>query len=248
VDKLKLFAARAAFYIHGLGAKQGVAFYEDGWIREPADIFTLEERYGQGLQQLKNREGWGEKSALKLFDAIRQKREIPLARLIFALGIRHVGDTSAGLLATHYGTWDAFEAAMTHGEIGQGAEWDDLLSIDGVGATLATSVIATFHQQAERASIDRLAAHLDVQEAEKPESDSEISGLTVVFTGSLERMTRAEAKARAESLGAKVAGSVSAKTDILVAGPGAGSKAKKAADLGIRVIDEDAWITLAEGA
>jgi DNA ligase (NAD+) len=248
VEKLKHFVSRAAFDIDGMGAKQVEAFYEDGWIREPADIFTLEERYGQGLQQLKNREGWGEKSALKLFDAIRQKREIPLARLIFALGIRHVGDTSAGLLATHYGTWDAFEAAMTQGEIGQGAEWDDLLSIDGVGATLATSVIATFHQQAERASIDRLAAHLDVQEAEKPKSDSEISGLTVVFTGSLERMTRAEAKARAESLGAKVAGSVSAKTDILVAGPGAGSKAKTAADLGIRVIDEDAWISLAEGA
>jgi DNA ligase (NAD+) len=248
VEKLKHFVSRAAFDIDGMGAKQVEAFYEDGWIREPADIFTLEDRYGQGLQQLKNREGWGEKSALKLFDAIRQKREIPLARLIFALGIRHVGDTSAGLLATHYGSWDAFEAAMTQGEIGQGAEWDDLLSIDGVGATLATSVIATFHQQAERASIDRLAAHLDVQEAEKPKSDSEISGLTVVFTGSLERMTRAEAKARAESLGAKVAGSVSAKTDILVAGPGAGSKAKKAADLGIRVIDEDAWITLAEGA
>ncbi|WP_417809262.1 NAD-dependent DNA ligase LigA [Thioclava sp.] len=247
VEKLKHFVSRAAFDIDGMGAKQVEAFYEDGWIREPADIFTLEERYGQGLQQLKNREGWGEKSALKLFDAIAQKRRIPLARLIYALGIRHVGDTSAGLLATHYGTWQAFESAMTQAEIGQGAEWEDLLSIDGVGATLATSVIATFHQEAERASIDRLVAHLDVQEAEKPKSDSEISGLTVVFTGSLERMTRAEAKARAESLGAKVAGSVSAKTDILVAGPGAGSKAKKAADLGIRVIDENAWIALAEG-
>ncbi|KEO60680.1 NAD-dependent DNA ligase LigA [Thioclava indica] len=247
VEKLKHFVSRAAFDIDGMGAKQVEAFYEDGWIREPADIFTLEDRYGQGLQQLKNREGWGEKSALKLFDAIKQKRKISLARLIYGLGIRHVGDTSAGLLATHYGTWDAFEAAMTQAEIGQGAEWEDLLSIDGVGATLATSVIATFHQEAERASIDRLVGFLDVQEAEKPKSDSEISGLTVVFTGSLERMTRAEAKARAESLGAKVAGSVSAKTDILVAGPGAGSKAKKAADLGIRVIDEDAWIALAEG-
>ena len=248
VEKLKHFVSRAAFDIEGLGAKQVEAFYEDGWIREPADIFTLEERYGQGLQQLKNREGWGEKSARNLFDAISEKRRIPLARLIFALGLRHVGEASAGLLAAHYTTWQAFETAMTQAEIGQGAEWEDLLSIDGVGATLATSVIASFHQPGERASIDRLVAHLEVQAAEKPKSDSEISGLTVVFTGTLERMTRAEAKARAESLGAKVAGSVSAKTDILVAGPGAGSKAKKAADLGIRVIDEDAWIALAGGA
>ncbi|OOY20661.1 DNA ligase (NAD(+)) LigA [Thioclava sp. DLFJ5-1] len=248
VEKLKHFVSRAAFDIEGLGAKQVEQFYEDGWIKEPADIFTLEERYGQGLQQLKNREGWGEKSARNLFAAIAEKRRIPLQRLIFALGIRHVGETSAGMLATHYGTWEAFEAAMTQADCGQGPEWDDLISIDGVGETLATSVVTTFQQEAERASIDRLTAHLSVEEAEKPKSDSPVSGLTVVFTGTLEKMTRAEAKARAEALGAKVSGSVSAKTDLLVAGPGAGSKAKKAAELNIRVIDEDEWIALAGGA
>ncbi|TNE89552.1 MAG: NAD-dependent DNA ligase LigA, partial [Rhodobacteraceae bacterium] len=208
----------------------------------------LEERFGQGLQQLKNREGWGEKSARNLFDAITERRTIALHRLIFALGIRHVGESSAGLLATHYGTWENFEAAMTRAEIGQGPDWEELLSIDGVGETLATSVVTTFHQEAERASIDRLTAYLTVEAAEKPKSDSPVSGLTVVFTGTLEKMTRAEAKARAEALGAKVSGSVSAKTDLVVAGPGAGSKAKKAAELNIRVIDEDEWIDLAGGA
>lgn len=248
VEKLKHFVSRAAFDIEGLGAKQVEQFYADGWIKEPADIFTLEERFGQGLQQLRNREGWGAKSASNLFDAIAEKRTIPLPRLIFALGIRHVGETSAGLLATHYGTWENFEGAMTRAEIGQGPDWEELLSIDGVGETLATSVVTTFHQQAERASIDRLTAHLTVEAAEKPKSDSPVSGLTIVFTGTLEKMTRAEAKARAEALGAKVSGSVSAKTDLVVAGPGAGSKAKKAAELNIRVIDEDGWIDLAGGA
>ncbi|KEO51710.1 NAD-dependent DNA ligase LigA [Thioclava pacifica] len=248
VEKLKHFVSRAAFDIEGLGAKQVEQFYEDGWIKEPADIFSLEDRYGQGLQQLKNREGWGEKSARNLFDAIAEKRKIPLQRLIFALGIRHVGETSAGLLATHYGTWENFETAMTRAEIGQGPDWEELLSIDGVGATLATSVVTTFHQEAERASIDRLTVYLTVEAAEKPKSDSPVSGLTVVFTGTLEKMTRAEAKARAEALGAKVSGSVSAKTDLVVAGPGAGSKAKKAAELNIRVIDEDEWLDLAGGA
>ncbi|OOY28548.1 DNA ligase (NAD(+)) LigA [Thioclava sp. L04-15] len=248
VEKLKHFVSRAAFDIDGLGAKQVEQLYADGWIQEPADIFALEERFGQGLQQLKNREGWGEKSARNLFDAITERRTIALHRLIFALGIRHVGESSAGLLATHYGTWENFEAAMTRAEIGQGPDWEELLSIDGVGETLATSVVTTFHQEAERASIDRLTAYLTVEAAEKPKSDSPVSGLTVVFTGTLEKMTRAEAKARAEALGAKVSGSVSAKTDLVVAGPGAGSKAKKAAELNIRVIDEDEWIDLAGGA
>ncbi|MBK5945925.1 DNA ligase (NAD(+)) LigA [Rhodobacter veldkampii DSM 11550] len=248
VERLRHFVSRAAFDIEGLGAKQVEAFYKDGWIREPADIFTLEARFGEGLQQLKNREGWGDKSAANLFAAIADKRTIPLARLIFALGIRHVGEAAAGLLAQHYGTWAAFEAAMTAAQIGEGSEWADLTAIDGVGAVLAASVVRAFHQGAERALIDRLVAHLTVEPAAARASGSPVAGLTIVFTGTLERMTRAEAKARAEALGAKVAGSVSAKTDILVAGPGAGSKAKKAADLGIRVIDEDAWLALAGGA
>ncbi|MDV7269916.1 NAD-dependent DNA ligase LigA [Thioclava sp. A2] len=248
-EKLRHFVSRAAFDIEGLGARQVEAFYKDGWVREPVDIFLLEQRYGAGgLQQLRKREGWGDKSAENLFAAIREKRRIPLAKLIFALGIRHVGEAGASLLANHYQSWVAFEQAMTGALIGEGAEWLDLLTIDGVGETFATSLVSAFHQEAERASIDRLVALLDVVDAEARATDSPVAGLTVVFTGTLEKMTRAEAKARAESLGAKVAGSVSKKTDILIAGPGAGSKATKAADLGIKVLDEDGWLKLLEGA
>ncbi|SOC08181.1 NAD-dependent DNA ligase LigA [Rhodobacter maris] len=243
VEKLKHFVSRAAFDIEGLGAKQVEAFYKDGWIREPAEIFTLQARFGAGLQQLKNREGWGDKSAQNLFEAIEEKRKIPLAKLIFALGIRHVGESSAALLATHYLSWARFAEAMRAARPGT-PEWEELLSIDGVGETLAASVTAAFHEGPEYEAIQRLVAHLIIEDAVLPASESPVSGLTVVFTGTLERMTRAEAKARAEALGAKVAGSVSAKTDILVAGPGAGSKAKKAADLGVKVLDEEAWLAL----
>ncbi|MEO9778166.1 MAG: NAD-dependent DNA ligase LigA [Sedimentitalea sp.] len=245
VEKMKHFVSRAAFDIEGMGAKQVEQFYLDGWIKEPADIFTLRERYGSGMQQLRNREGWGEKSAEKLFDAIDEKRSIPLGRLIFALGLRHVGEAASNLLATHFGTWTAFEAAMTGASAMEGPDWDDLLSIDGVGTVMATSLVTAFAQENERASIDRLVAHLTVNEAMRPDtSGSPVAGKTVVFSGTLEKMTRAEAKARAEALGAKVSGSVSAKTDILVAGPGAGSKAKKAAELGIDTLDEDGWLQL----
>lgn len=245
VEKIKHFVSRAAFDIDGLGAKQVEQFYKDGWIREPGDIFTLRDRYASGLQQLKNREGWGEKSAAKLFDAIDDKRTIALNRLIFALGIRHVGESASSLLADHYGSWQAFEDAMTHASPGEGALWDELIGIDGIGAVMANSLLSAFAQDAERASIDRLVAHLTVQNAvARGGVQSPVSGKTVVFTGTLEKMSRAEAKARAEALGAKVSGSVSAKTDLVVAGPGAGSKAKKATDLGVKVIDEDAWINL----
>lgn len=245
VERLRHFVGRAAFDIEGLGAKQVEAFFRDGWIKTPADIFTLRARFGTGLQQLKNREGWGERSALNLFDAIDQKRKIPLNRLMFALGIRHVGETSASLLASHYSLWPAFEAAMTQAQIGAGPEWEALLAIDGVGAVLAESVIMAFQNERERAAMDALVAQLVIQPViARAPVDSPVAGKTVVFTGSLEKMTRAEAKARAESLGAKVAGSVSAKTDLLVAGPGAGSKAKAAAALGIEIIDEDGWLAL----
>ena len=244
VEKLKHFVSRSAFDIEGLGAKQVEQFHADGWIAEPADIFTLRDRYGSGLQQLKNREGWGEKSASNLFDAIDEKRNIGLGRVIFALGIRHVGEAAANLLANHYGTWAAFSNAMRNAEDGNEA-WTDLTDIDGVGAVMAASLATTFNQEAEIAGIDRLVAHLNIQDAVRPDtSGSPVAGKTVVFTGTLEKMTRAEAKARAESLGAKVSGSVSAKTDLLVAGPGAGSKAKKAADLGVETIDEDGWLDL----
>jgi DNA ligase (NAD+) len=248
VEKLKHFVSRAAFDIDGLGAKQVEQFYTDGWIAEPADIFTLKERYGSGMQQLKNREGWGDKSAEKLFQAIEDKRKIPLSRLIFALGIRHVGEAASNLVAQHYTTWDAFEAAMAQATPMGGPAWDDLIGVDGVGAVMAQSLVNSFNQEAERASIDRLVAELTIQETKRPSTEgSPVAGKTIVFTGTLEKMSRAEAKARAERLGAKVSGSVSAKTDILVAGPGAGSKAKKAADLGIKTLDEDEWLDLIAG-
>ncbi|MWB78852.1 NAD-dependent DNA ligase LigA [Pseudooceanicola sp. 216_PA32_1] len=288
-EKLKHFVSRAAFDIEGLGAKQVEQFYLDGWVKEPADIFSLKARYGQGLQQLKNREGWGEKSADNLFDAIDTRRRIELKRLIFALGIRHVGEVVSGDLARHYQAWPALVAAVdaarpaaeahlkaeeaeaaerraaaeegrraqlkaardkvwTEAEVGPEARaaWDELVGIEGIGATVAISLTKAFAQAEERASIDRLAAALsDIVAAEAPSTaDSPVAGKTVVFTGTLEKMTRAEAKATAEALGAKVSGSVSAKTDLLVAGPGAGSKAKKAAELGIETIDEDGWLAL----
>lgn len=287
VEKLKHFVSRAAFDIEGLGAKQVEQFYTDGWIKEPSDIFELSARYGEGLQQLKNRDGWGEKSASNLFEAIEEKRTIPLARLIFALGIRHVGEVGAKDLAQHYRSWSAMAAALdiarpaalahraadaseereraaavTEGRRARIAEtrataiqacnvpeeaaaaWADLTGIDGIGSALGLSLSDAFSNDEERKAFDRLTNKLTIVPPEAPLSDSPVAGKTVVFTGTLERMTRAEAKARAEALGARVAGSVSAKTDILVAGPGAGSKAKKAADLGIETLDEDGWLRL----
>ena len=180
-----------------------------------------------------------------LFQAIEEKRRIGLDKLIFALGIRHVGESSANLLASHYGTWAAFESAMSDAVIGTGRQWADLTGIDGVGEVLAASVVNVFHQPGERALIDRLVAHLDIAEGRRRvPSDSPVAGKTVVFTGTLEKMTRAEAKSRAEALGAKVSGSVSARTDLVVAGPGAGSKARTAESLGVEIIDEDAWLRL----
>ncbi len=239
-ERLKHFVSRAAFDIEGLGAKQVEAFWRDGWIATPRDIFTLEDRFGPGQpRQLRNREGWGEKSAQNLFAAIRDKRFIGLGRFIFALGIRHVGETSAGLLAAHYGDWQSFRTAMAAGDEGE------LMAINGVGPVMARALLGAFAAEGE--TIDALAAELEITPAEARASDSPVAGKTLVFTGTLEQMTRAEAKARAEALGARVAGSVSAKTDLLVAGPGAGSKAKKATELGIEVIDEEGWLRLARG-
>ncbi|KPQ08078.1 MAG: DNA ligase (NAD+) LigA [Rhodobacteraceae bacterium HLUCCA12] len=244
VERLKHFVSRNAFDIEGLGAKQIEAFYHDDQlpIRSPADIFTLQARDAANLTRLRNRPGWGETSARNLFRAIDERRQIPLHRVIFALGIRHVGETAATLLAQHFGSWEGFESCLTGPETEAMAE---LTNINGVGPVMAQSLIDAFANEAERGAIDALVAHLDIQDAEAVHvENSAITGLTLVFTGTLTRMTRAEAKARAEALGARVAGSVSAKTDILVAGEGAGSKATKAEALGVRVIDEDAWLTL----
>ena len=248
VERLKHFVSRGAFDIEGLGAKQVEMFYNDADlpVKQPADIFTLAARDAASpLKKLKNREGFGAKSVTNLFAAIEQRRRIPLDRLIFSLGIRHVGEVAAGVIARHYSDWPAFEAAMAEAEPGSAA-WADLLSVDGVGEVLAQSLVDAFRNPAERAAIDALVAELQVQPvvARAPVS-SPVAGKTLVFTGTLEKMTRAEAKARAEALGAKVAGSVSAKTDLVIAGPGAGSKAKEAERLGVELIDEDAWIALA---
>ena len=247
VQGLIHFVSRGAFDIDGIGSKQIEQFFDLGWVKEPADIFTLESRFGSGLQQLKNREGWGATSAKKLFKAIQVRREIPLNKLLFGLGIRHIGDTTASLLAINYGSWSALETVMDHAADFQGEYWDGLLSIDGVGEVLARALVSTFKDEKQRAVINRLVSYLTIQDvtANVPQ-DSNVVGKIVVFTGSLELMTRAEAKARAESLGAKVSGSVSKRTDIVVAGPGAGSKEKKARDLGVSILTEQQWLDLIE--
>ena len=248
-EKLKHFVSRAAFDIEGLGAKQVEQFHADGWISEPADIFRLEERYAQGMRQLKNREGWGEKSATNLFAAIEERRRISMARLLFSLGIRHVGESASRLIASHYGSWPALSEAMDAGKDEVGAAWDDLNAIDGVGTVMAHSLVAAFNNPTERAAIDRLTeALIEIVPPEPVAEESAVSGKTVVFTGTLETMSRAEAKAQAEALGAKVSGSVSAKTDYLVAGAEAGSKETKARKLGVTILSEDDWRALIDGS
>ncbi|MFN3577933.1 MAG: NAD-dependent DNA ligase LigA [Tabrizicola sp.] len=251
VERLKHFVSRNAFDIEGLGAKQIEMFFNDPIlpVRSPADIFTLAERDAANpLQKLRNRDGFGDVSAARLFAAIEARRHIPLDRLIFALGIRHIGETSSGLLARHFGTWEAFVQAIDASRDCSGPEWEALTAINGIGEVSARALVDALHpDSAERAEVNRLVSMLTVLPVAAAAADSPIAGKTVVFTGTLERMTRAEAKARAEALGAKVAGSVSAKTDLLVAGPGAGSKAREAARLGIEIIDEDAWLRLIGG-
>ncbi len=248
IERLKHFVSRNAFDIEGLGAKQVEYFYADPDlpVKSPADIFTLAARDAANpLKKLKNRDGYGETSAARLFAAIEARRQIALDRLIFALGIRHVGETTAGLLARHYGNWETFITALDRAASRSGADWDALNAIDGIGATTAQALVdALSPANPERAAVNALVAHLTIQPVASAASDSPVAGQTLVFTGTLEKMTRAEAKARAEALGAKVAGSVSARTDLLIAGPGAGSKAKEAERLGIRIIDEDQWLAL----
>lgn len=246
VERLRHFVSRNAFDIEGLGEKQIAAFYADGLIKQPGDIFTLEDEDKRSLKKLKDREGWGGTSAKKLFDAIRDRKEIDIDRFIFALGIRHVGETNARLLARSYGTLDHFVEEMKKAADPESDAYRELLSIDGVGEVLAEALIDFFAEQHNLQVLKTLAdAGVVTLELPRQETTSKVTGKTVVFTGSLERMTRAEAKSRAEQLGAKVAGSVSAKTDILVAGADAGSKLTKAAALGIQVLSEDEWIELA---
>ena len=241
VERLKHFASRNAFDIEGLGDKIIAEFYADELIQWPHDIFTLEARDKGALKRLKNREGWGEASVAKLFEAIDQRRSIALDRFIFALGIRHVGETTARALARAYGTAAHVREQMIAAGPMEGDAWNELNAIDGIGEVVAEALVQFFGEPHNRDVVDELLKYVTVTSLEARSTTSPVAGKTVVFTGALERMTRDEAKAMAERLGAKVSGSVSKKTDLLVAGPGAGSKLKDAEKHGVEVIDENAW-------
>ena len=247
IEKLKHFVSRKAFDIEGLGGKQIELFFVDETlsVKEPADIFTLELRDQNNLTKLKERPGFGKKSATNLFDAIKKKKTIELSRFIFSLGIRHVGENVAKLLARHFLTWSKFVQAMSIAQNSESQEYLDLVAIDGIGIAVVNSLVSAFGVGKERNNIDRLVKHLVLLDEILPDNDtSSLSGKTLVFTGTLEKMSRSEAKSLAENLGAKVSGAVSAKTDLVIAGPGAGSKIKKAEELGIEVLDETAWLNL----
>src|ERR1700733_4068708 len=242
VGHLEHFVSRRAFDIDGLGEKQIELFYEKEWVREPADIFTLEERNKK--IRLEDVEGFGEVSVRNLFNAIRARRDISLERFIYALGIRHVGETTAVALARGYGSWDAFHAACLKLTKDDDETKQEMDALDQIGDTVIESLHDYFAEAHNRRRVERLAEQVDILDAEKPRADSKVAGKTVVFTGSLEKMTRDEAKASAERLGAKVSGSVSKKTDYVVAGPGAGSKLAEAKKHGVTVLTEDEWAKL----
>jgi DNA ligase (NAD+) len=245
VERLKHFVSRNAFDIEGLGEKHIKAFYADGLIQSPPDIFTLEKRDKRASAKLAEREGWGETSAKKLFTAIEARRNVRLDRFIYALGIRHVGETTARLLARNYGTAEAFLAAMRAAAADrEGDAFAALDNIEGIGPAVAAAIADFFAEAHNIEVVEELLAEVTPSPLEKVEHSSRVSGKTVVFTGTLERMTRSEAKARAERFGAKVAGSVSKNTDYVVAGPGAGSKLKNAKDLGVPVLTEEEWLKL----
>jgi DNA ligase (NAD+) len=250
VERLKHFVSRNAFDIDGLGDKQIQEFYDAGIVMSAADIFTLQKRDERSQKKLKDREGFGDVSIRNLFSAIDARRKIELHRLIYALGIRRVGEGNAKLLARHYGTLEAFVDAMRAAAKGQSEDgnsseaYADLNGIEGVGEVVADAVVEFFAESRNGKALDDLLAEIDVLPAEQAAKDSPVSGKTVVFTGSLEKMTREEAKAMAERLGAKVSGSVSKKTDLVVAGPGAGSKLKDAEKHGVKVLSEDDWFKL----
>ncbi|MQB42596.1 NAD-dependent DNA ligase LigA [Rhizobium sp. ICMP 5592] len=251
-EHLKHFVSRNAYDIEGLGSKQIDFFFESDdpalQVRTAPDIFTLEKRQQSSLTKLENIDGFGKVSVSKLYAAINERRDIALHRFIFALGIRHVGETTAKLLARSYGTYEAFEAGMKEAAPLAGDAWNDLNNIEGIGEVVARAVVEFYKEPRNVEVISKLLDEVRPQEAEQPTtSGSPVVGKTVVFTGSLEKFTRDEAKAKAESLGAKVSGSVSRKTDIVVAGPGAGSKLDKAREFNVQVMTEDEWLELIGG-
>ncbi|MGY6708865.1 MAG: NAD-dependent DNA ligase LigA [Rhizobiaceae bacterium] len=246
IEHLRHFVSRRAFDIDGLGEKQIEFFFHDPdlAVKAPGDIFTLAARDAGNLRKLKDKEGFGAVSAQKLFDAIEARRHIPLERMIYGLGIRHVGERTAVTLARGYGSWTEFHDAALAVAKGDEAAREEMDALDDIGDAVIDAIATYFGEDHNRRLVEELAAQVKVEEAEKPATDSPVAGKTIVFTGALERMSRDEAKAMAERLGAKVSGSVSKKTDLVVAGPGAGSKLKQASELGIEVIDEDAWFDL----
>jgi DNA ligase (NAD+) len=246
VEHLKHFVSRRAFDIEGLGDKQLQAFFDEGLVREPADIFRLA-RNEEALAALKTRDGYGETSIANLTASIEGRRRIGLDRFIFGLGIRHIGETTAVTLARGYGDAKSFLAAMDKVADRDEEAMAELDALDQVGEAVIEAAAAYFAEDHNRRIVQELVEQLDIQDAEKPKTDTAVAGKTVVFTGSLERLTRDEAKAQAEALGAKVSSSVSKKTNLVVAGPGAGSKLKTAAELGIQVLTEDEWIALVGG-
>ncbi len=238
MERLRHFVSRNALDIEGLGEKQIQAFWEDGLIRTPADIFRLD------FARIRAREGWGEKSAANLRAAIEKARDVPLPRFIFALGIRHIGEVTAKMLARHYDSYSAWKQAMITAKPGNEA-WDDLLTIDGMGEVMANALVQFFQEPHNQEILHALEQELTIEFIETRTTDSPIAGKTIVFTGTLVHMTRSESKARAEAMGAKVAGSVSAKTNYVVGGSDAGSKLKKAQELGVRVLSEEEWLEIA---
>ena len=237
VEGLKHFASRNAFDIEGLGEKLIELFFTEGLIRTPADIFTLHARDGQGHPPLREWEGFGETSARNLFNAIDARRTISLNRFLYALGIRHVGETNARRLARYFGDWESLRA----GARAENAA-EEISAIGGIGPVVAEAIADFFAEPRNEAALDALVKEVMIEPMEAIAAGHPLAGQTIVFTGSLEKMTRDEAKAVAERLGAKVAGSISAKTDLVVAGPGAGSKLAKARELGVETVDEDEWI------
>jgi len=240
VERLKHFCARNAFDIEGLGDRQIEYFYAEGLIRTPSDIFTLEERDRASLTKIKNREGFGETSVRNLFAAIEARRHIAINRFLFALGIRHIGETNARRLARHFSDFEALRETARDAAPGTDAR-ARIDCIDGVGPVVAEALHDFFAEPHNARELDALLAQVTLEPMPAIAASSPVAGKTVVFTGALERLTRDEAKAQAERFGAKVAGSVSKKTDLVVAGPGAGSKLAKASELGIEVISEDEW-------
>ncbi len=241
VEHLRHFTSRTAFNIEGFGEQRVHELWQDKIIQSPADIFRLKNHRAT----LETREGWGEKSVEKLLAAIEARRTISLDRFIYALGIRQVGEATAKLLARHYHSLDAWRDAMVAAQDTESAARHDLESIDQIGALMARDIVGFFAEPHNIQVLDDLASELTIESHQKPDThNSPLAGKTIVFTGTLETMSRAEAKAKAENLGAKVAGSVSAKTDYVVVGADAGSKADKARALGVNVLDEHKWAAL----